>query len=176
MNIDDESGLSLIELIIYVLILGVITAAIAMLFINTLQTEKSVRDQTAATTRGQLISSQIERAVRNAEAFAIEDGGATLKVNSVDRNGTTLCQGFTFSGGDVRMVISDSPSATPSSWPAWQDGVKKDPAKPYFSASGADAVTYAFDATNPDLGGSPVRFTGNVYMRNTASGSVSPCW
>ncbi|WP_417555200.1 PulJ/GspJ family protein [Microbacterium sp.] len=175
LRLDGEAGLSLIELIIYMLIIGVIGSLITMLFVNIWQTEGSVNGQTTGTTRGQLISSQIERAMRNATAFTIEDGGSTLKVTT-SLDGTLRCQGFTFDGTEARMTISASPNVDPGTWPDWQNGVKPVGSAPFFAANGANGVTYSFDTTTPDLTGTPVRFTGDVHMRNTSAGTLSPCW
>lgn len=174
-SLDDDAGLSLIELIIYILIIGVIGTLIMMLFINMWQTERSVKDQTAATTRGQLVSSQIERAMRNAVAFSVTDGGATLKV-ATSLSGAQQCQGFHFTDDGALMTISNAPSGDPTSWPEWQDRLEQVASYPFFAEKGTNGVTYSFDAIEPDAKSAPVRFTGDVHMRNASAGTLSPCW
>lgn len=170
-----EDGLTLIELIIYVVILGVIMTAIATIFSNTWLAQASVSSQTAATTRGDLVSTQIERAVRNATGLYVSADGSTVEVLTA-LSGSRQCQGFAMTAVGLQMTMSTSPAPSPSSWPVWQSRVSASGATPAFqliTGPGVSGVRYTFDATDDSA---PVHFTGTVYTRQAVSGVVSPCW
>lgn len=79
---DDESGLSLIELLIAALVGGVILAVVATVFVSTLQANASARDRDLATGRVQAISTSLSSAVRNASAVevaALAGGGSVAR-------------------------------------------------------------------------------------------------
>jgi len=171
-----DDGFSLIELIVVVVILGIFGIVIGSIFANTWRAQEAVRLQTQATTRGQLVASEIERAVRNAVAFDVSLDGSTLRVNS-SFAGPRECQAFALTSDGAHMSVTSAPAAS-SGWPVWQSDIAPAGGR-FFTANGA-IVTYAFDSVSKgadgSIAGAPVRFTGQVYMRNTGEGTLSPCW
>ncbi|WP_243077293.1 prepilin-type N-terminal cleavage/methylation domain-containing protein [Microbacterium sp. SS28] len=168
----NDEGLTLIELIIYIVILGIISTAIVMILTNTLRAQASVTSQTQATTRGQLVSSEIEKAMRNAIAFTVSPDGSTLHVNT-SFAGSKQCQAFALTSDGLKMSVSSSPAPDISVWPVWQKRVAAvGVSTPAFTALGGDGVTYAFNATSDSA---PVRFTGNAYTRNDKTGVMGGC-
>ncbi|MDY0910042.1 prepilin-type N-terminal cleavage/methylation domain-containing protein [Microbacterium sp. CFBP9034] len=176
---EDDDGFSLIEVIVVVVVLAILGSLIAMILVSTLRTQENVSAQTTATTRGQLVASEIERAMRNAVAFAITDGGATLKVNT-SLDDELKCQGFTFGSNGVRMAVTGFPGPDSSVWPVWQDHIAQSGATDFFEETGTQGVRYSFEATTTDASEpattAPVHFTGDAYMRNAAAGTMTPCW
>lgn len=166
---DDEAGVTLVELIVYVVVLGILMSVITMIFVNTWSAQASVTSQTAATTRGQLVSSEIEKAMRNAIAFTVSSDGTTLSVNTsftADRQ----CQNFALKPDGLHMSVTASPA--PATWPVWQDRVSPIGSSPVFKPAGTTGVTYSFASTS-DSG--PVKFTGTAYMRNSTTGNMGGC-
>ncbi|OZB83382.1 prepilin-type N-terminal cleavage/methylation domain-containing protein [Microbacterium sp. 13-71-7] len=172
-----DEGLSLIELIIVIVILGILGLVMGTIFGNTWRAQEAVRLQTQATSRGQLVASEIERAMRNAIAFDVSADGSTLRVNS-SFTGGHQCQAFSLASDGAHMTVTSAPAA-PSGWPTWQSDIAPISGSPFFSSNGG-TVTYAFDsvsrATDGSIAAAPVRFTGKVFMRNTGVGTLSPCW
>lgn len=174
----DDSGLSLIEVIIYVVILGIITTAIAAFFFSTWRAQATVTDQVDSTERGQLIATQIEIAMRNAVAFRITDAtlagdlpdGSTLLV-ATSMAGSNACMAFHLSGGDAQLTSNTGAHFSPPPWPTWQAGIllheNADGSTDYiFTRVDADVLEYSFDATSQD--GATVHFEGRAYQRNTS--------
>lgn len=88
----DDSGLTLVEIVIYMTLAVVVGTIVVSMLIGTLKGQDQVTSTTQATTKGQLVATTIEMAVRNATAFAITDGGNTLTVlTTLDKP----CQQFT---------------------------------------------------------------------------------
>ncbi|MEU1973687.1 prepilin-type N-terminal cleavage/methylation domain-containing protein [Microbacterium sp. NPDC019599] len=171
-RLQDDEGLSLVELIVYIVILGIVMIALTTMFVNTYKAQASVTSQTQATSRGQLVASEIERAMRNAIAFTVSADGSTLHVNT-SFSGSKQCQVFALTSDGLKMSLSASPAPAEATWPVWQERVALvNATTPAFTPLGADGVSYAFNATN-DSG--PVRFAGNAYMRNDKSGAMGGC-
>ena len=142
-----------------------------MILINSWRTQEAVLSETEATNRGQLVSSAIERAVRNALALEVT-GGSTLRVHT-SLGASRACQGFGL-GGDVATMTQNA-GPLGATWPEWQDGIDAIPGElpgdALLHADGA-TVTYAFEIPTD---AAPVRFVGTVSARNP-TGVTSPCW
>lgn len=167
----DDAGLSLVELIIYVLLAGIIVVTTAMILINSWNTQKDVTSVSEATNRGQSMGSTIERAMRNALAFEVTNENE-LRVRT-SLNGSQQCQAFYLAAGTARLAQSSGAlPVTPSSWTVWNTGVKKNGSQPFFVQDGS-TVIYTFDI---ETDSAPVRFAGEASIRSTTSGVTSPCW
>jgi Tfp pilus assembly protein PilW len=167
----DDRGVSMIELIVYVLISSVLVLATSAILVNSWTTQRNVTDVTQATNRGQIISSTVERAMRNAIAFDVSVDGSTLLVHT-SLPGSLACQGFSLATGESRMSLSASALGSSSTWSVWQAGVSQRGSTPFISETGS-TVTYTFDITTTSA---PVRFSGQVSARSAATGVSAPCW
>lgn len=167
-----DSGVTLIELIIYVLLTGLVLLTTATILINSWTTQQNVTSVTEATARGQSMSSTIERAIRNALSFAISSDGTTLRVRT-SLSGSLECQGFQLlPTGQARLTQSPSALPASSTWTPWHEGVAQDGLIKFFAADGQD-VTYTFEIATDSA---PVRFVGVVSTRSTPTGVTAPCW
>lgn len=165
----DDAGLSLIELVVVVALVGIMSSVIFMILVNSWNTQNDVNSTTVATNEGQVYATSIERAVRNAEAIRVT-GANTIEVRTT-LGGSNVCQAFKVESGAAYLA---SGAASPS-WPAaWiGENVSAVSSAPYFSLD-AGTVTYAFEIVTE---ASPVVFQGTVAARNdTTSGGSSPCW
>lgn len=149
----DETGLSLIELIVTVVVIGLVFMTLAGIFANIVATQGNVTRQSDGTVRGQQFASSIERAMRDAVAFA--PTANTLTVEVPVAGGDTECRIFSAATADVHI----------------EDLV--------FSAKGVGGIHYSFravggpasDSTNP--GAAPPLFEGDAFARNSAGGTPS---
>jgi hypothetical protein len=167
----DDSGVTLIELIIYFLLASLVVLTTASILINSFTTQRNVSSVTQATSRGQSMGALIERAVRNSVAYEIASDGTWLKVQTT-LGGGLKCQGFYLTAGEARLSRTSSTLASPANWTLWSAGVQQRGTTPFFAESG-DRVVYTFDLSSQ---GGAVRFTGDSEPRSTASGSNGGCW
>lgn len=168
----DDGGISLIELIVYVLLSSIIVLTTAMILINSWTTQQSVTSTTEATTRGQAMGSAIERAMRNGLNFSVSADGTTLRVRT-SLPGRLACQGFLLTSGQARLTQSSGLLTTPATtWTPWHQGIAQDGTTKFFVDDG-ETVTYTFEI---ETDSAPVRFVGEVSTRSTPTGVTSPCW
>lgn len=167
----DDDGISLIELIVYVLVASVLLLATAAILTNSWSTQRNVTNVTNATNRGQVMTSTIERAMRNAIAFDVSADGSTLVVHT-SLIGSLACQGFSLGTGESRMSLKASTLGASSTWPVWQPGIAQRGSTPFFAETGT-TVAYTFDITTT---AAPVRFSGQAAARSASTGVSAPCW
>ncbi|MGU3643971.1 type II secretion system protein [Microbacterium sp. C23T] len=169
---EDDNGLSLIELIIVVILLGILAVTIGTILANSWRAQSDVTTTTAATNRGQLVGQSVERAVRNGVALRVTDGGSTLWVRT-EYAGDKQCQMFWVSSdGGLHMASASTGSALPSP-PAWATDVTKvSGVAAYFTLSSSNTVDYAF---NIGTDAAPVKISGSVSLRTSPQGGGS-CW
>lgn len=170
-----DTGVSLIELIIYILLASVLLGAMATILANSWSTQEDVQTTSDATNRGQMIGQSVERAMRNATAFDVSTDGTLLRVET-RLSGERRCQGFWMTGGAAYMTSSSGalPAAVTSAWPApWAPaGVVQNGATRFFEQDGLE-VSFTFDIETESA---PVRFHGTAAMRTPASGGTTSCW
>lgn len=171
----DDEGLSLIELIVALFISTLMLAAMSVILVNAWTAQAEVTSTSQATTRGQLISASLERAMRNARDFRVQgtNGGELWVWTSLV--GAQECQGFLLSNGEARMSISGGALTSPSTWPDWEQDVAQttQPSLRDFFIDTGDSVNYAFDILTDSA---PVSFEGVASRRFAATGGVNPCW
>jgi Tfp pilus assembly protein PilV len=74
-----ESGLTLVELIITVLVASVVLGVVASVFISTLQANAAARDRDLATGRAQAISTSLSTSVRNTPTLTMSGSGTIAR-------------------------------------------------------------------------------------------------
>lgn len=174
-SLRDDDGLSLIELIVSLLVSTLVLVGIATVLVNAWATQADVASTSQATTRGQLISSTIERAMRNARDYRVQgtDGGELWVWTSLE--GGRECQGFLLADGEARMTVTSGVLPAASTWPDWEQDIaqRANPSARDFFIDSGDSVAYAFDILTDSA---PVRFEGVAASRFNTAGGTNPCW
>jgi type II secretory pathway pseudopilin PulG len=176
-----EGGVTLIELIVYVTLVALLSGVMTMILVNTWRTQEDVVTLTDATNKGQVMSSAIERAVRNGLEYDIANGGNTLRVRT-SLTGSLACQGFHLVDGQPARFTTSSGAlaADPDQWPEWVTAVDAEVLSggvvvPFFTLPVGASSTVGFTFLIPTES-APVRFDGEVATRSVPTGGSSPCW
>ena len=146
----------MIELIVTVVILGLILSGIAIMFSNILTTQSNVTAQSDGMIRGQSFASKIEKAMRDGSAFSATANSLIVQFGS-------------------------GPSATCKTFNAATAKVRLEGGTITFTSAGTNGIHYLFRAIGGEAAdpvpstASPVRFSGEAYLRNTTS-VVLTCW
>ena len=171
-EIGTEEGLTLVELIIYVMLVGLILLITAMILANSITTQRDVTSVSQATNRGQAMGRTIERAMHNAVAFQVNASRTELRVRT-SLPGDLACQAFQLTDGTARLSFSSGPLPDlATDWSDWQDAVIPYETEPYFSVDGQE-VSYTFQI---ETDSAPVRIAGAASTRSTPTGVTAPCW
>lgn len=118
----DDSGLTMVELLVYSLLLAGVMTIIGSLLINTLRTEDTVSGVTDATTAAQLTATSVSTGVRNSSGFLLSTVGSSdqvLVARVTDDDGVWTCRAWYYSNSENSIrTLSSATKILPASWTA----------------------------------------------------------
>lgn len=159
-----EDGITLVELIVYSVLLVFVLAIAGSILINALQTQREVRAVSTTSNSSQVVLRLFDRTLRNAATVDIPSvhGGTVLVAKTrVAEDGSLgsswLCRAWHYdSASDELRIISGPATGTPvtaglgtavnsSGWHVALSGVLPTPSSPVFAAEGGDGAKIRFD-------------------------------
>lgn len=178
----DDAGITLVELLVYSVLLTIVLTVAGGLLISTLHSQRTVREQTEASTTGQVALRLIERSVRNAAKYNMPSGFGNNLLITKTRVGedpslasSWECRAWFFdvTTGDLRHTSSPA-TGTPvtagltmpidtSTWDLVFEDVVKVPGEDIFQYEELGGVEVTFDVR---AGDSMVSFRSTVIARN----------
>ncbi|MFW2514321.1 PilW family protein [Demequina sp. SO4-13] len=189
-----ETGLTLVELIVYSLLLIVIMGIAATVFIQMLTVQRDVRAITDANNTAQLTFRELERDLRNAHWAVVDHGGRLLvmqtRIATASGDTSTLCTGFYYDADSdalrrtarpdsnqtapvLAAVDTSSLDALASSWEIVRDGVGQVGGSPVFGPVDQEIVAPSYVSIHMDAetleGRSPIEFQKSVALRPQGS-------
>lgn len=151
----DDTGFTLVELLVYVVLLGMILAAGFGLLSNSFRSSNNVLGSAEASRDGQTIARTITTSVRNATHVTVKSDGTAMTAQRTDGkclawriSGTTLSAHFTYGNG-----TSSTPLPT-SGWIELSDAARQKTAttKVFAARDGGVDLQFTVDtATAPTL-------------------------
>lgn len=184
-----DEGVSLVELLIYMLLAVTVLTIIAAILINSLRAESAVRTSAQATDTAQLAAQSLNRGIHNASAIEVTSpaSGITLvRTRSIDSSaaGTWRCEAWVFAAGAIRTMTSSAAIAPPTtevaveSWFLLADGVEPIAAAPVFALA-ADERSLSVGFTVANGSGVPITLDTTIVSKQPipSTGKVTaPCF
>lgn len=154
-GVPQDRGMTLVELLVYMILLGIVVGIIASVLINSLQKQREIVHISEANNTGQGLTSRVDLAVKNAVNFRIVESSGDDSVLLVTKTRSTTdgmdeadvarCVGFyydattdklhsasdmlTANGNPRTETITDSAGlAAAQNWPVVADGIQLAPA------------------------------------------------
>lgn len=103
----DDSGMTLVELVVYGTLTVLLGTVIASVFASSLQAEATTRDRTEATGTAQLIGTSIQTSLRNSNGFDVAGGILRARV-AVGSGEGWECRAWRLQGGRIEYSAAGS--------------------------------------------------------------------
>ena len=137
----DDTGITLIELLVYIMLAAIVGTIVASILINSLRVQVQIQDAAASAQGTYLVADAMGTAVRDSTGLSqttLADGTLLVRTRSLnpsEASTTTsgpanfVCYAFAFAGSNIRFTTSSTAIADPSpatlqSWPVIADGVE----------------------------------------------------
>lgn len=179
-----ESGLTLIELMIYSMLSIVVLIIVGGFLVNSLRTEDMVLDSTEASTAGQLVADSVGRGVRNASAIEQTEpwtDAVLLTARTTSSAADWVCRAWSYYDGEIRTRTSAGAIPTPTEadlegWTLLSEGISPVAGAPVFELSDR-RVDITFESNTGT--GKPVLFSTSALSRQPVPATgveSSPCF
>jgi len=157
---DDESGLTLVELLVTSLLFALVGGVIAAIFISTLKVQQTVTGVSTSANTAQSAAATIDASLRNASGYSLTASGSDqLLVARVAGAGSTLswtCKAFYYSAsaGTIRMSsgavgtkITVPSASVLATWPVLSTAVSPRTGSTIFTDVDGVSLTTSYDVT-----------------------------
>lgn len=156
----DESGITLIELIIYMVLAALFLTIVSAIFINGWQSQTDTADRDHSTSSANLVSASLQQSARNAALLRAPDGH-TLVATVATGAATVQCRAWRLDGGALKYLTSTTaPLDLGGVWTTMADVAK----------------TATFSPSDPAVGVAPTRrmnYTITFQESVTISGGLT---
>jgi hypothetical protein len=180
-----ESGLTLVELLLYVLLALLVLSVAGGMLINSIRTGSQVDRSTAAANTGQLIMRSVQSGVRNATQVGLTSTSGNQLLSVTTTNGLTpvvlSCQAWYYTptaGGSLymRRTAATAPipapdSTTLGSWTLLGTGISVSGGQVFTATAGLVTVSLNIDAATA----SPLSLTSPASTLNLVTVGT-PCF
>jgi len=182
-----DEGLTLVEVLVYALLLVVVVAVVAGIIISGTKTQTNVSSLNTATTSGQLAAGSLQNGIRNAKAFVLKTYGSDQLViaNTVPSGTSTSpsCYAWYYASslGTLRYtklttaLASQPSSATVATWTLLASNVTTNGGPTIFTRSSSTDPTLSIAFATTAGASRPVQFTSSVVSR-LAGTDISSCY
>lgn len=124
MNVRNDDGLTLVELLVTIVVSGLFLGLLAVLFTNGITAQRNATARDHATGQANVLSASLAQSVRNATAINVRDDGLRLDATVALSTGGWQCRSWALNGTD--LVYSAGASAQSTSTAGWTPIVEAD--------------------------------------------------
>lgn len=173
----DEAGLTLVELIVYIVISGLFIGLLALLFINGLTAQEQMTARDSATGRANIVSASLQSSIRNATDVEVDSGGLRIDAVVITPAGAFECRAWALDAGGALRYSSgaDARDTDTGGWSALIEGARGTLAGGRaFAATGARGIDFGISVS---VGDATVLATNGVTAQAVTTGGGAPtCW
>lgn len=182
----DDSGFSLVELLIAMSLFAVVLTIVGNVIVSALTADRTVREITGSTTGGQLVVNVVEETVRNSTAIRVTtnaDGVSTFATVRTTAGGAARCHAFFFDSElgavfertSTTAIPAPTPGAVGSEWSRISEGIVpiddgSGTPRPVFAAEGTRglAVNFTVDGASGPASLFVTAVTGRAPLSNAS--------
>lgn len=166
----DTRGLTLIELVVGMFIMGLVSLLVFSIYIATGNTASSVQSASVSIADTQNTITALSNEVRNSDSFQITDEGRRLDITKTDG----LCRAWVLHDGKLwENIDSEGYEEWDDSWFVRFEEVSVPNGAPLFVAAGTTGVHYSFYVGE---GAGAMEMSGEVNSRLNRDNDISPCF
>jgi Tfp pilus assembly protein PilW len=132
MSTRSDDGISLIELLVYMMLSILVLLVIGGLLRSSLTANRTVTLGSQSASSAQIAAQSLTRGIHNASDIEVGGGGLWVMTRSMDslQPGMWRCEAWAIEGGDLRWTTSSSAIPAPgagsaANWPLLASGVKE---------------------------------------------------
>lgn len=114
----DDAGVSLVELIIVVVVMGIVGSLITMIFVNGLTSQQATAARDLATGRATVITETLADSIRNAVAIRVNADGSRVDATVAVSSTAFECRAWAIQA-DGDFVYDTGAAALPASTTSW---------------------------------------------------------
>lgn len=165
----DERGLTLIELLLAMSIVGMVLTMGLLIFTSSVRTQNDIQNTVTQTGQAQTMMATMSEAVRTASAFRVTNS-TRIDLRTPDGR----CQAWAVANGSLYRKTSTVAvgSTVDSTWRRLVFPITPIGATPYFAPATGTGVAYSL---NTGEGVTNIDMVGNVTPRAVGTSSA-PCW
>lgn len=170
---DNDQGLTLIELIIYVVIAGVFGGLLAVVFSTGMQVDAKTRDRDSATGGAQVVTTNVLMSIRNASDVRIKD--SVLQARVATGSADWECRAWALWNGDLvyaDYALGEHAPASKDEWAKIVENVTGSQSGEAFTMQG-ERVAVRVVVTAGEVS---VPVAGSALARARQNGAPTPCW
>lgn len=175
---DDDAGVTLVELVVYLVVAALVLTAIATLFANAWTSQTQTTNRDAATGAAAAVSASLNQSIRNADDFKVESDGKTVRAIVATGDAGWECRAWTLDPSGSLLYRTSSVVISLGSTVGWAElatGATGTLVNGAAFAAGGTASKQLHIGLTVTKSGQTVPTSGGVTAQAQIPGG-GPCW